>query len=86
MFSVKMGLEAAEWIALVKACWKSAGSTGGESEIDVFRLEGLGPAEPAFLTPALWVSDCFPRDLSLPCVSRCCFMLSARVNFFWQPA
>jgi hypothetical protein len=26
------------------------------------------------------------RDLSLKWVSRCCFMLSARVNFFWQPA
>ena len=24
-------------------------------------------------------------DLSLKCVSRCCFMLSARVNFLWQP-
>jgi hypothetical protein len=26
------------------------------------------------------------RDLPLKWVSRCCFMLSARVNFFWQPA
>jgi hypothetical protein len=26
------------------------------------------------------------RERSLKCVSRCCFMLSARVNFFIQPA
>jgi hypothetical protein len=25
-------------------------------------------------------------DLSLKWVSRCCFILSARVNFLWQPA
>ena len=30
--------------------------------------------------------DAEARLLSLKCVSRCCFMLSARVNFLLQPA
>jgi hypothetical protein len=34
----------------------------------------------------LLLPEVLERDLSLLCVSRCCFMLSARVNFFGHPS
>ena len=56
------------------------------------RLRLLGTVPVAFLTPAWTVRVDFTvdfwagvgRDRSFVCVSRCCFMLSARVNFFWH--
>ena len=80
------------WEALKSAyCGNNAGSSGMETDSVVValagrlegRLEGRAGDVP-FLTPAdlLWDDD---RVRSLLCVSKCCFMLSARVNFFWQP-
>jgi hypothetical protein len=62
----------------------------------VFRLDGrlvrpvgdeLGFLMPAGMVSVLSPAFGIPLDLerSLLWVSRCCFMLSARVNFFWQP-